>query len=299
MLLMWANFPGAGGAVKASGVKMKSSFYIEATPDEFMVDGEMWTQMEVFLDPQSYMDRQGAAVEIMQLYQNELIDWDTATNGLAIVTNRPRTRKNIDKDRVWKAKGLAIANQASNSPMTANPNLADQQMTNYGLERGLVGEAGPPGQPEGKVSAEVAPEGAIPTAEQPEDVVAILQEFFSSIPKLLGSVWFGGDPILNPASFASDNWKVTIWITNPQDKGTITQAAKKFPEVYGHLTFIVGKPSPDENAIQVAGSEGPAAPEGVAPEGMGAAPPPAEGTEGGLSPPGGMPPDLLSMIGGG
>ena len=300
MILMWANFPGATGPVKAGGIKMKSSFYIDATPEEFMVDGEIWTQIEVFLDPQAYMDRQGAAVEIMQLYQNELIDWDTATNGLALVTNRTRTRKNIDKDRVWKAEGLAIANQAANSPMTANPNMADQQMTNYGLERGMVGEAGPPGQPEGDIAAGVPPEGAPPEmggpVEPEEDVVTVLKEFFSSIQKLKGEVYIGGDVVLRPASLENDNWKVTVWVTVPDDKGTITRASEKFPEVYGHMTFITGRPAPDENAIQVAGAEGP--PPGgpsAPPTGLGdEMPPPAEGA----APEEGMPPDLLSMIGG-
>ncbi len=284
MLLMWANFPGATGSVKSAGMKNKEPFYIEATPDEFVVNGEMWTELEVFLDAQSYLDRQGTAVEIMQLYQNELVDWDSATNGLDLVTNRRRTRSNIDRDRKWKAEGLAIANSAANSAMTANPNIADQQMTNYGLERGMVGEAGPPGQPEGAMPA--AAEAVAPTVPEgpPEDVVAILQEFFSSIPKLLGSVWFGGDPILNPASFATDEWKVTVWVTNPQDKGTITRAAEKFPEVYGHLTFISGQPDPTENAVQVAGAEN------VSPE--------MDVSQTGNIPPEGIPPELAGMLGG-
>ena len=46
----------------------------------------------MFLQAQSFMDRQGNAVEIMQLYQNELIDWDTAVDNLQQVTNKKRTR---------------------------------------------------------------------------------------------------------------------------------------------------------------------------------------------------------------
>jgi len=263
MLIMWANFPGMKN-VTATGFKKKETYYIKALPADFMIEGEMWTEMDVFLNAQSFMDRQGNAVEIMQLYQNELIDWDTAVDNLQQVQDKSRIRHNIDGDRQWKAEGMAIANQAATSPTTANPNLADQQQTNYGLERGMVGETGGMPGPEAKAQASTPPPAGTPNmAGSPQqgpgdtaaEVVAALKEFFSGIPKLKGAVWFGGAPILNPESIAtSDTWKVTVWVTDPQDQGTITRAAQNIEILYGHLSFRRGTPSPEEKAVQV--SEG-------------------------------------------
>jgi YidC/Oxa1 family membrane protein insertase len=70
---MWANFPGMK-AVTSSGIKAKEPFYLKAEPSDFMIDGELWTEVDVFLQAQSYMDRQGNAVEIMQLYQREKVN---------------------------------------------------------------------------------------------------------------------------------------------------------------------------------------------------------------------------------
>lgn len=288
MLIMWATFPGME-SVKSSGMKGKETYFIEATPEDFTVNGEMWTGIEVFLSAQSYMDRQGNAVEIMQLYQNELIDWDTAVDNLNQVTDKRRTRKRIDKDRQWKAQGMAIANQAAQSAMTANPNMADQQLTNYGLERGLVGETQPMPQP--------IAGGAGPQAEQPplenegpaEDIVEVLREFFASIGKLRGRVWFGGDPILAPDRLAGDNWKVDVWVTDPQDQGTITRAAENVEIIYGHLRFHRGQPEPEEQAIEV--TSGPPVEEEPE-EG------PPMGEMPGGEPPGAMPPEIAAMMGG-
>lgn len=265
MLLMWADFPGMK-AVDASGVKHKETYYIHAEPADFMVNGEMWTQMDVFLSAQSYMDRQGNAVEIMQLYQNELIDWDTAVDNLQQVQDKGRTRKNIDGDRQWKAEGMAIANQAGSSPMTANPNMADQQMTNVGLERGLVGETQPMPGPEGQ-SPQGAPagppmEGAPETGvgDTAQGVVDAMNEFFASIGKLQGQVFWGGDPILNPDKVATDDFDIDVWITVPQDQGTITRAAENVEIIYGHLRFHRGQPGPEEQAQPVGGAQPPTEP---------------------------------------
>lgn len=257
MLMMWKDFPGMK-PVKATGVKYKESFYINATPDEFIVDGELWTEVEVYLQAQSFMDRQGNAVEIMQLYQNELIDWDTAVDNLYQVTDRRRTRTRIDKDRQWKAEGMAIANQAASSAMTANTNLSEQQQTNYGLERGFMGETGAmPGPEAAGMSAAVPDMGGMDeeATDQSQNIIGILTEFFQSIPKLRGSVWFGGDPVLSPERMGGDDWTVTVWVTDPQDKGTITRAAENEAIIYGHISFQTGTPSPEEEAIQVAGGE--------------------------------------------
>ena len=296
MLLMWANFPGMK-PISASGVKLKEAFYMKAEPQDFVVDGEIWTEVDVFLEAQSFMDRQGNAVEIMQLYQNELIDWDTAVDNLQQVKNKKRTRQRIDKDRQWKAEGMATAQAAAQSSMTANVPLAAQQKTNYGLERGFVGEAGPMPSPEAQMGG-APPEGAAPVMGNPEqgmtpegeDLVAVLKDFFGGIPKLRGSVWFGGDPILAPEKIASDQWTVNVWVTDPLDKGTITRAAQNVEVIYGHIRFVSGAPSPEEEAIQVAGGAGapPVSPEGDVSQ-MGNTPP-----EGNAPPEEGG--DLASMI---
>jgi hypothetical protein len=259
MLIMWANFPGMK-SVTASGVKMKESFYLDATPEEFKVNGEIWTEIDVFLEAQAYIDRQGNAVEIMQLYQNELLDWDTAVDNLHQVKNRKKTRSNIDKDRQWKAEGLATAQAAAQSPMTANPSMAAQPMTEFGLETGFKGETGPPPGPEGMMGEGAPMEGgpmggaADGEVDTAAEVISLMQEFFTSIEKLKGSVWFGGDPVTSPEKFSDDSWTVTVWVTDPLDQGTITRAAEKVDVLYGRLRFKRGEPGPSLNAIQVAGT---------------------------------------------
>lgn len=249
MLMMWANFPGSDKTQKFSGTQNGQLFYIEANPQEFILDGSIWTEIQCSLSAQSYMDRQGAAIELIQLYQNELIDWRTVVDNIPYIVDRSRCRRNIDKDREWKAKGMQIAQGMASSPATANVDIGAQQRTNYGLERGFIGEAGAPPGPEARPEA-----AGLPTQEEePPDILGILQEFFAGIQKLQGEVYIGGDPVSNPDSLAGDNWTVTVWITVPQDKGTITQAAKQVPEIYGHIKFIQGKPGPEDNAIQVAG----------------------------------------------
>jgi hypothetical protein len=300
-LMMWADFPGINGKLKASGVKNNETFYIEAEPADFMVDGKIWTELEVFLSAQSYIDRQGNEVMLMQLVQNELLSRDTAMDNLPQITNKKRENANIDRDRKWKAEGMAIANAAAQSPMTANVPLMSQEYTNYGLERGLMGEM--PAMPGPEASMPPAPEG--PPPEMPPEmpppaegmtiaaaegeidtaaeVLDAMREFFAGIPKLKGSVWFGGDPVLAPERIVSTEWNVTVWVTDPQDQGTITRAAEKVEEVYGHIKFVRGVPAPDEQAIQVAG-------EGGGPE----EPQPTEEAPPDLS----ASPDLEAMMGG-
>lgn len=303
LLLMWADFPGMKG-VKATGVKMKESFYIDAEPGDFMVNGQMWTEMEVFLSAQSFMDRQGNAVEIMQLYQNELIDWDTAVDNLNQVTDKGKTRRNVDRDREWKAQGMAIANQAAAGPMTANPNMADQQATNYGLERGMTGETGGmPGPEAAAASMPAPPQGAeAPLQAGPDmgggggdtaaEVISVLGEFFASIGKLNGAVYWGGDPILAPEKVATDQFDIDVWVTDPQDQGTITRAASKYEVIYGHLSFHRGVPDPEEQARKVENGPGAMAAGETVPE----AP-----TAGGPKGPDqmGIPPELLAQLQGG
>jgi hypothetical protein len=252
MLLMWDKFPGMK-SVRGTGVRDKMPYFIEAKPKEFHINGEMWTEVVVSLSAQSFIDRQGNDVEVMQLYQNELLSWDTSQENLPYVANKKRERVRIERDRIWKAEGMAIANQAANSPMTANTDIGAQERTAYGLERGFMGEAPPPPMPTGEVPAEGMPaEGAAPEGE---DLVTVLTDVFAGISKLKGRVWFGGDPLINPAECTDDNpdWTVTVWVEDPQDKGTITRAAEKIPELYGRIDFVEGEPSPDEPSVPVGG----------------------------------------------
>lgn len=277
MLLMWANFPDMGGKVESSGQTNGEYYYIEATPDEFKLNGKMWTELEVFLSAQAYIDKQGNAIELIQLYQNELLDWNSVADSLPQITDKARVRKGIEKDRQWKAEGMAAAQMAAQSPMTANPELGAQERVNYGLERGFTGEvppmAGPealggpaippmPGQEEMLGGPEAGPESMQMTPEEDEDIVDVLEEFFAGIPKLKGEVYFGGDPLTSPEKLSGDNWTVTVWVTDPQDKGTITQAAAKVPEVYGHIKFEQGRPGDGEESRQVAEGEEAELPEG-------------------------------------
>jgi hypothetical protein len=283
--MMWADFPGINGPLKASGSRNNETFYIEANPQDFFVDGKIWTELEVFLSAQSFIDRQGNSVEIMQLVQNELISRDTAMDNLQWVTNKKRENANIDRDRQWKAEGMALAQQVAQSAMTANTPLASQEATNYGLERGMMGETPPMPGPEAALipqGPQMAPEGpaAMPPeqapvegmqmgAEEPDtgqQLIDVMTEFFAGIGKLKGSVWFGGDPVLAPEKFATDEWTVTVWVSDPLDQGTITRAAEKVEVVYGHIKFIQGTPSPEEKAIQVAGGQGAAPMEEPLPE---------------------------------
>jgi len=303
MLMMWKDFPGANGVQKLSGNRNKATYYIEAAPDEFLVNGQMWTEIEVYLSAQSYMDRQGNSVELMQLYQNELLDWDSVADDLPQITNKKRVRAAIDRDRKWKAEGLAMSQQVAQSGMTANVPLGDQQQTNYGLERGLMGETGAAPGPQGQ-AAPAPPTSPGPGGDPTGQLVSILEEFFRGIPKLNGSVWFGGDPFIAPQKFATDNWHVTVWVTDPQDQGTITRAAEKVPEVYGHIIFKHGAPSGDEETRQVAGADQAG---GMTPPGGDPGAPPTTDMSGaapGGAPPtgaasGGIPPELAAMMGGG
>ena len=60
---------------------------------------------------------------------------------------------------------MATAQAAAQSAMTANTPLAAQEKTNYGLERGFMGETPPMPGPEAKMG-EAPPEGAGPAAPQ-------------------------------------------------------------------------------------------------------------------------------------
>ena len=246
MLLMWADFPGANARQKATGVKSKEYYYIEAEPSEFIVDGNIWTEIEVRVNVQSYIDKQSDRIGIMQLYQSELMDWDTAVDQIDEITDRARVRKNIDRDRQWKAEGMMILQGLAQSAATANTNPGEQEKINYAMERGLLGETPPMPQP--TATGETAEMGGMELAPPNEGLLATIEEFFSGIANLRGEAWWGGQILTDPNAFMSDNWTVTVWVTDGQDQGTITRAAAKVPEIYGHIKFIQGRPGPEENA---------------------------------------------------
>lgn len=254
-LMMWAHMPQVSKRITATGMKNKNYFHVSKEPKDFYIDGDIWTENEVVLTAQSFVDRQGAEVELIQLAQNEYISWDTVVENLPYVTNKKRERAKVDRDRKWKAEGFAIANQMAESPATANVDPGEPETTAYGLELGLVGETGPPPTP-----SAVAPEaagGPTPLEASPDemggqDAMSVFEGVFSRIPKLLGGVWIGGQPMLDPDSVNGEDWSLTVWVENTQDKGTILQFVKKeFPELHGHIEFVEGPPSEDEPSVQV------------------------------------------------
>lgn len=265
MLIMWANFEGANKPQKGTGVKNKEYYYIEAEPSEFILNGEIWTELECSVNAQSYIDKQGDRIGLIQLYQAELLDWDTVAGQLDEIVDRGRVRRNIDKDRQWKARGMALAQQLAVSPATANAQVGEVETSNYAMERGQLSEAPPPPVPTAEMPTEQPTEQGMEVAPSPQGLLDILGEFFDGIGKLRGSAWWGGEPIRNPRAFDNPDWKVTVWITDGQDQGTITRAAAKIPEIYGHIKFIQGQPGPEENAVQF--SQGEEAPPPVGPTG--------------------------------
>ena len=289
MMEMWWKFPKFKDApLRLSGRKGRDFFTDEFSAEEFLIDGKMYTENEVFLSPQSYLDRQGTDVELMQLYQNELISWDTVVENLPYVQNKARERRRIEKDRQWKAEGMAMAQQMANSSATANPDLGAQERTNYGLERGFMGEMGAPPMPEasggapGPMPGAPAEAGSPPPEEGPELIDAIV-EVFAGIPKLKGKVWIGGDVLLDPEAMGGEDWSITVWVELGEDKATIVNHIKQSaPELYGHLKFNIGAPGGDEPTVQVVGGE--EMPEEPGPEAMPEMP--------GM-PPGGMMPGMM------
>ncbi len=234
MMKMWWKFPDFQAPQKLAGFRGKEFFQIEVEPEEFVIDKDIYTENEVFLTSQSYLDRQGTDVELMQLYQNELISWDTVVENLPYVANKPRERRRIEKDRQWKAEGMAMANQVANSAMTANPDLGAQERTSYGLERGFMGEMPTPPMPEGEMPTGAPATGApaeAPPEEGPELIDAIVA-IFEDVPKLKGRVWVGGTPLIDPEAMGGEDWVVTVWLEDPADKATIVNYVKqKAPEL--------------------------------------------------------------------
>ena len=261
LMQMWWKFPKFKSTRQhLSGSIGKSFFQIDVEPEEFVIDGEIYTENEVFLSNQSYLDRQGTDVELMQLYQNELLSWDSVVENLPYVQNKARERRRIEKDRQWKAAGFAMAQQMAASPATANPDLGEQERTSYGLERGFTGEMGAPPMAEAgggaPGTAPGTPEAAAsPAPEEGPELIDAIVAIFNDIPKIKGKVWIGGDVLLDPESMAGEDWVVTVWLEDPTDKATIVNYVRqRAPELYGHLEFRTGKPG-DEPAVLVGGEE--------------------------------------------
>jgi len=262
LLQMWDRFPTFNKKLSLTGNRGKDFFQVEFEPDDFKIDGKLWTENEVFLSSNSFIDRQGEVVELMQLYQNELISWDTVEEFNPYVPNKARERWRIEKDREWKATGMAVANQIAQSAATANPDLGEPERTAYGLERGFMGEMPTPQGAEAQMPAAApAPQGmpTEPGAEETPDVIEVIAQAFSEIPKLKGQIWIGGDILLNPdAVTAEGDWTITVWLSDPTDKATISNYLKKnLPELYGRVEYHSGAPSGEEPAIPIGEPEEP------------------------------------------
>ncbi|MDD3983511.1 MAG: hypothetical protein PHU54_06155 [Candidatus Omnitrophica bacterium] len=249
LLTMWDVFPKFDRKTRFSAGRGKDFFTVEFSPKDFKVDGKLWTENEVFLSSNSFIDRQGEVVELMQLYQNELISWDTVMEYNPYIRNKARERVRIEQDRQWKAEGMAMAQQMATSAATANPDLGAQERTAYGLERGFMGEMPTPPGAEAQMQAGApAPEG-----QEVPDVIDVIVQALSEIPKLKGQVWVGGDVLLSPESVTPDgDWTVTVWLENPVDKATISNFLRKeLPELHGRIEYHSGEPSGEEPAIPV------------------------------------------------
>jgi len=255
VLEMWDRFPKFNKKTSFSAGVGKDFFRLEFEPDDFKIDGKLWTENEVFLSSNTFIDRQGEVIELLQLYQNELISWDTVEEYNPYVRNKARERWRIEKDREWKAQGMAVAQQAAQSPATANPDLGQQERTAYGLERGFMGEMPTPQGAEAQMPAG-APAAPGEMSATP-DVVEVIAQALAEIPKLKGQVWIGGDILLNPEAVTADgDWTITIWLENPVDKATISNYLKKnLPELYGRVEYHAGEPSDEEPAIPIGGEE--------------------------------------------
>lgn len=268
LLTMWDKFPEFNRKLDLSANVGKDFYRVEFSPEDFKIEDEegkkyLYTENEVFLSSNSFIDRQGEVVELLQMYQNEAISWDTMMEYNPYVHNKARERIRIQKDREWKAAGMALAAQMSQSPATANPDLGAQERTAYGLERGFMGEMPTPPSAEAQMPGAapapqglegMPPEGMAPEGmEEAPDVVDVLVQAFSEIPKIKGQVWIGGDVVLNPDSVTPEgDWTVTVWLEDPNDKATITNYVRKnLPELYGHMEFRAGEPSPEEPAVPI------------------------------------------------
>lgn len=267
LLTMWDKFPEFNRKLKLRAFVGKDFFECEFSPEDFKIADEngekhMYTENEVFLSSRSFIDRQGEVVELLQLYQNEAISWDTMMDYNPYVTNKARERVRIQRDREWKAQGVAVAQSLAQSPATFNPDLGAQERTAYGLERGFLGEMpSPPGAEAQSVAASApAPQGVEgEMGGEATEIVDSIVQALAEIPKVKGRIWVGGDIVLHPESITpGGDWTVTIWLENPVDKATITNYVRKnIPELHGRLEFISGEPSPEEPTIPVTEEEEP------------------------------------------
>jgi hypothetical protein len=101
--------------------------------------------------------------------------------------------------------------------------------------------------------AEAQMPAAAPAPEETPDVIEVIVQALSEVPKVKGRMWVGGDILLTPDSVTPDgDWTVTVWLENPTDKATISNYLKKeLPELYGRVEYRAGEPSAEEPAIPV------------------------------------------------
>jgi hypothetical protein len=115
----------------------------------------------------------------------------------------------------------------------------------------------------------------------------MFEQIFEQIPKLKGDVWIGGEPMQDPDAVMDDDYELTVWVSDPQDIGTINRFLEnKFPELHGHLDYIQGEPSDEEPSVLVGVDQDFSGDEEVSPEDV------EKLTSGG-----GMPPGMEGMIG--
>jgi hypothetical protein len=101
MLMMWADFPGME-KVTASGVKMKESYYISAVPADFMIDGQMWTEMDVFLSAQRATRWKSCNSTRTNLLTGIRLPTPSSRLPTRVVLASPSTRTASGRPRAWQ-----------------------------------------------------------------------------------------------------------------------------------------------------------------------------------------------------
>jgi hypothetical protein len=260
-LQMSYNFPSFREAlVKAHGMQDGGSFISEYRPADFLVDGKMWTENEVYLDTASYIDRQAERIGRIQDVQNKLMSRRRAMQLSRDVPDATRETRQIEKETQADMQLVAEANATAN----ANPqtDVGEPAQTAQQLERGSIGAAPPMQMPGGTPvppGMAAAPETGEPGGAPDPEVMDLLQTI-ASTPKLKGRVWVGGTILQGNKDMGVD-----IYLDNMADKATIVAwVAKKDPKWHGKLIFLPAPAPPEEQAIELTGG-GSLGPEAQAP----------------------------------
>jgi hypothetical protein len=256
-LMMWEKFwpdeqSSLDGTV-AAFIK-PSQFVTTFSPTELGGD----YRNRVYMNSYAYLDQNAQVVLGLQLVQNQIISKETLRGELGVVVDPQQEKEQIKKESIEAVQLAMAAQQIANSPTTNNPPLGDQGKTNYGLERGFVGELNPapaPGGPEipenagtGPEAPEITPEelaggamgGGAPQAGG-NQLLTMVANFFRGIKKVKGRVFLVGAILNDPENI--DYTGLEVYLTDTRDKQTILNAVRNnIPELHGNVQFYTGVP---------------------------------------------------------